>query len=33
MAEKIRSRQLLRLMLGHELERLDPSARAAVSTR
>ncbi len=33
MAEEIRSRQLLHLVPGDELERLDPSARAAVSTR
>lgn len=32
MAETIRSQQWLRLLPG-ELERLDPSARASVSTR
>jgi hypothetical protein len=33
MAEKIRSRQLLHLVPGGEIERLEPSARDPVSKR
>jgi hypothetical protein len=33
MAEEIRTRRLLHFGFGGERERLDPNARAAVSTR